>query len=254
MRPDPGVTAQTRLYAERAEQLARSLLAETALPPPAGRRALVALIGLPGSGKSHLGRLLAARLGAVVVASDQLRRRIFVAPSYGAGESAMVFAIAHAMARELLARDHAVIFDATNLRERDRRPLYEIAEQIGARLVLVRIYAPEAEIYARLGRRRLRGIAEDQHPDRPPLGPREAPTASAAPWLGIASARSAGKRSASGVGAGAPPDASDADERVYAAMRDRYEEPRRPYLVVDTTGDLAAAVERVAACVEDGCA
>lgn len=215
MRPDPGVTAQTRLYAERAEQLARSLLAETALPRPAGRRALVALIGLPGSGKSHLGRLLAARLGAVVVASDQLRRRIFVAPSYGAGESAMVFAIAHAMARELLARDHAVVFDATNLRERDRRPLYEIAEQIGARLVLVRIYAPEPEIYARLGRRRLRGVPEDQH---------------------------------------APPDASDADERVYAAMRDRYEEPRRPYLVVDTTGDLAAAVERVAACVEDGCA
>lgn len=195
-----GVTEQTRHYAARDAAVAASLLAEQPLPAPAGRPALVALMGLPGAGKSHLGRLLARRLGAVVVASDQLRRRLFVAPAYTPAETRMVFAVAHEMARQLLAAGHVVIFDATNLRERDRRPLYVLAAASGARLLLARVVAPEPEVYARLERRRARGMPED---------------------------------------------ASDADERVYEAMRERYEEPSRPYVIVDTTADLGAAVGRV---------
>lgn len=205
--PRLGVSEQTRLYARHVEEVARSLLEDGALPGPSGCRALVVLIGLPGSGKSHFARLLAARLGAVVVASDQLRRRLFVAPSYVREETRALFAVAHAMARRLLAEGHTVLFDATNLRELDRRPLYRLAEEAGASLVLVRVVAPEPEIYARLARRR----------------------------------------------SGGPDDASDADTRVYETMRERYEEPSRPSLAVDTSADLAAAADRVAAVVSSSC-
>lgn len=195
-----GVAEQTRLYAGRPHEIARSILAQSTLPPPT-RRVLVALMGLPGSGKSHFGRLVAERLGAFVVASDELRRRLFVAPSYMPGETRMVFAVAHAMVREVLTADRAVVFDATNLRERDRRPLYALADETAARLVLVRVTAPEPEIYRRLAERRAGGD---------------------------------------------PRDASEADERVYRLMRERYEEPSRPYVVVDSATDLAAALAAVA--------
>lgn len=159
--PRLGVTEQTAVVRRNVEEIARSFLAEDRLPEPSGCRALVVLMGLPGSGKSHFGRLLAARLGARVIASDALRRRLFVAPSYARAESQTVFALAHVMARALLADNHTVIFDATNLKERDRRPLYAVARDTGAALVLVRVTAPEQVILARLAGRFARESSAD---------------------------------------------------------------------------------------------
>src|SRR5438093_2449949 len=155
--PRTGVAEQTAFVRAHVEEIARSLLAEEALPLPAGTRALVVLIGLPASGKSHFGGLLARRIGGVVVATDQLRRRIFIAPSYAPTESRTIFALGHAVAQRLLSGGHAVVFDATNLRERDRRPLYRIATESGACLVLVRVVAPEEVVRGRPARRAARG-------------------------------------------------------------------------------------------------
>ncbi len=160
--PRLGVTEQTAFVRANVDAIAGAMLAEEPPPAAVGCRALVLLIGLPGSGKSHVARSLAAHLGAVVVASDALRRRLFVAPSYVRAESQTVFALAHAMARLLLAERHIVIFDATNLRERDRRPLYALASATAAGLVLVRVTAPEAVIRARLEGRLARISALDQ--------------------------------------------------------------------------------------------
>lgn len=162
--PRLGVTQQTAVIRHNVEAIARAFLAEEGPPVPSGCRALVALMGLPASGKSHFARLLAARLGAVIVASDLLRRRLFVAPSYARGETRTVFALAQAMARLLLLDGHTVIFDATNLRERDRRPLYALARAAGAGLVLVHVAAPEPVVRERLAirsRRESPGDASD---------------------------------------------------------------------------------------------
>ncbi len=157
-----GVAEQTRHYRERVEEVARSLLDETAQPSQRSpRAALVVLIGVPGSGKSHFGRLVAARLAATIVATDVLRRRLFVAPSYRPEETRVVFRVAHAMTRALLADAHAVVFDATNLRERDRRPLYRIADAAKVPLVLARVTASDETAYARLARRRSRAMPDD---------------------------------------------------------------------------------------------
>ncbi len=207
--PRRGVAQQTAFIRRNVVDVARQLLREPAPPTPAGRRALVVLIGLPGAGKSHVARLLAERLGAVTVSSDALRRRIFVAPAYDRAETRAVFALAHAMTRLLLEDAHTVILDATHLRERDRGPAYDLARDTSAALVLVHVTAPEHVIRARLADR---------------------------------------------AAGGSPLDLSEADARVFELMRERYEAPARPVLVLDSAGDLQAGIARVEAEVCRACA
>lgn len=125
-------------------------------PLPAGRRpVLVVLVGLPGSGKTRLARMVRERTGAVVLESDYLRRLLFGRPTYSQEESRTLFRAVHAAADRLLERGAAVILDATNLLEREREPLYAIAERRGARLVLVRLVAPRWLTHRRLRARQV---------------------------------------------------------------------------------------------------
>jgi len=55
--------------------------------------------------------------------------------------------------RWLLCEGVCVIFDATNLVEFQREMLYLLAERSGARLLIVRVVAPEKVIRERLARR-----------------------------------------------------------------------------------------------------
>ena len=196
--PRAGVREQTAVLRANVDGLADLIAKEAA--GHAERACLVVLVGLPASGKSHLARLLAERVRGVVVASDALRRRLFIAPSYEETESRAVFALVHEVARRLLARGCVVIVDATNLRERDRAPLYALARDASAPLVIVLVVASDGAIRERLAIRAARQSSAD---------------------------------------------ASDADLAVYEMMRGRYEEPSRAYLTVDTSGDLAAAIDRV---------
>ena len=104
--------------------------AMAALAPAPPR--LVAVGGLPGTGKSTLARALAPLLGAapgaLVLRSDEIRkRRAGVAPeqrlpaeSYTAEASAAVFAELGAQARVALAAGQAVVADAAFLRAEER--------------------------------------------------------------------------------------------------------------------------------------
>ena len=100
------------------------------------------MIGPPGSGKSFLARLLAARLGAILLQSDALRRQMFRPPRYTPAEHAAVYAEAHRRLGRYLRRGERVVFDATNLNEGKRRLVYRLADQAGAGLLLLLTYAP----------------------------------------------------------------------------------------------------------------
>jgi predicted kinase len=163
----PSATArQTRDYAQRAAEIADQLRAEIATIPasPHGRPVLVVIMGLPGVGKSHVARLLAARLGAAHVASDELRSRLFIAASYADEENRAVFAVAGALLDTLLAAGHRVVLDATNLRVRNRERALSIARQRSSPVVFVYVDAPDAEVRARLAARRA-ARASDDHSD-----------------------------------------------------------------------------------------
>ena len=117
--------------------------------------ALIMLIGRPGSGKSYLGRLIAARLGLPIIQTDLIRKRLFPEPRYTGPESGAVYDEAHRRLRLGLRAGQSLIFDATNLSERQRRNVYQIADQARAGLVLVLAVAPTEVIHRRLDGRQV---------------------------------------------------------------------------------------------------
>ena len=123
------------------------------LPQPEAQPALIVVSGLPGTGKSYFCRQLAERLPYPVLESDAMRKQLFTVPQYSAGESAYLFRTIHRLIEELLKKGIPVILDATNLSERHRERLYNIAENLNARLILVRIKAPPEVVQKRLKNR-----------------------------------------------------------------------------------------------------
>lgn len=159
------VKAQTRVYAERADDLVAQLRQELGAPAtPAGRAALVVLMGYPGVGKSHCARLLAARLGGAHVASDQVRSRLFIAPTYADAENATIFKLVDALVEGMLREGHRVIVDATNLLARYRAASVGAAQRAGAPIMFVQVVADEAAIRGRLAQRRT-ARSTDDHSD-----------------------------------------------------------------------------------------
>ena len=122
------------------------------------------LMGLPGVGKSHCGRVLAERLGAAHVATDHLRSRLFIAATYADDENAAVFGIAEALVDELLGEGHVVVLDATHLVARNRAPAESVARARGARIHHVLVTADESVVRARLDER-ARDRAAHDHSD-----------------------------------------------------------------------------------------
>ena len=115
---------------------------------------LILMVGVPGSGKSFLARILAGELGAEIVQTDAVRKELFPRPRYTPAEMRSVYAVSHRRVSAGLAAGRRVIFDATNLRERSRTALYRIAERSAAGLVVIVAYAPESVIRSRLAERR----------------------------------------------------------------------------------------------------
>jgi len=124
------------------------------LPEPVVKPNFVAVSGLPGTGKSYFCTKLAERLPFVILESDALRKKLFPAPSYSPGESARLFQVLHLIIERLLKKGISLILDATNLSERYRERLYNIADHLEAKLILVRVEAPPEVVYERLKTRR----------------------------------------------------------------------------------------------------
>jgi fatty acid kinase fatty acid binding subunit len=133
-----------------------------AQPDPVERPPFLVLSGLPGSGKSHLAREIVRRHRFAVIESDALRRALVKRPSYSQQESARLFAACHALLEDLLSRRIPCLFDATNLKEAHRRPLYDIADRTGARLLIVEVRAGDDVINERLERRMRAENPEDR--------------------------------------------------------------------------------------------
>ena len=177
------------------------------LPTPSGHPALILLVGLPGSGKSHFCReLVQIAPSLVVLESDALREILFSNPNHGGSENARLFPALHRLLERLLRIGHQVVVDATNLRRRNRRMLYDIAERVGAPLLIIETIAPEYVIHERLAQRVANLESGRQTDDR-----------------------------------------STADIGVYTRMQQGAQPIRRAHITVDTSQDIAPVIQRIAA-------
>jgi predicted kinase len=107
------------------------------------------LLGAQGAGKSTWAQAHAGRLGAALLASDEVRNDL---ERRGAGDPAdgdQVFAIVEAELDRLLAEGRDVLVDATHARRKWRRDEIAIARRRGARVVGVWFDASLAECLAR---------------------------------------------------------------------------------------------------------
>ncbi len=120
------------------------------LPEPVVVPTLIVVSGLPGTGKSYFCSELAERLPFLILESDALRKTLFSSPSHSRQESSRLFQVSHLLIQKLLERGIPVILDATNLAEGHRERLYNIAERLGVKLILVRVEAPPEVVRERL--------------------------------------------------------------------------------------------------------
>jgi len=120
------------------------------LPDPVVKPAFIVVSGLPGTGKSYFGSKLAERLPFIILESDALRKTLFSSPTYSSPESSRLFQAIHHLIEALLRRGIPLILDATNLSEQYRERLYNIADRLKVKLILVRVEAPPDVVYERL--------------------------------------------------------------------------------------------------------
>ena len=119
---------------------------------------LVAMCGLPGTGKSHFAARLAERAPFLILETDRLRKVLVERPKYTTGEHRRVFNSCYYLIDHYLINGYSVIFDATNLNEEFRAYLYDISQSTGAPLALVHATAPQNTV-----RRRLKDRKADRH-------------------------------------------------------------------------------------------
>jgi len=176
---------------------------------------LINMAGLSGTGKSFLANALAARLGAVVISSDVVRKRLVgVEPTerhiepwargiYAPERTERTYEAMLEEAEPHLERGRPVILDATFLLRRHRQAARDLARRRGVRYLAVECLAEESVARERLARR-----TED-------------------PWT-----------------------ASDGRWEVFAAQRERFEPltevPKGELLRVDTAQPLGEQLDIIA--------
>ena len=138
------------VYTELVSDVERLSESLGELPEPMIEPAFIAVSGLPGTGKSYFCRKLIERIPLVILESDALRKVLFLSPNYSLQESSRLFRACNLLIERLLRKGISLILDATNVAERHRERLYNIADRLDVKLILVRVEAPPQVVYERL--------------------------------------------------------------------------------------------------------
>ena len=119
---------------------------------------LLAVGGLSGSGKSYSSRRLAADLQAVILRSDEVRKRLWgIHPlqalpqeAYGPGQSERVYGTLLKEAELILRAGQSVVLDAVFLRPEEREAAQGLAAKLGLSFQGYWMEAPQAVLRARI--------------------------------------------------------------------------------------------------------
>lgn len=109
---------------------------------------LIALTGLPGTGKTTIARLLAERLGAVHLRIDTIERAL-VASASVPDVGATGYLVAYGVAADNLSRGLSVIADCVNPVAASRRQWARVAVEAGHGCMMVHIVCSDAAEHQR---------------------------------------------------------------------------------------------------------
>lgn len=171
---DPGVGAPDKAKARQTARKYFKLSHRYALGL-AARPKLVAVMGLPGVGKTFVARELAERIDAFHLLSDSIRKQLLGIPvsehrvaSYGQGIykgniSKKTYDEMMRRAQALLSAGYSVIIDATFLHENERDRARKMASRAGVPILFVFADCPERVVESRLRRRAGQHSLSDAH-------------------------------------------------------------------------------------------
>jgi predicted kinase len=119
---------------------------------------LIIMSGVPLSGKTTLAKAIVsgAQQSAILVENDAVRKSVARAmgnssPRFTAKESTMTYNVSYELIRLGLAHGCHVVFDATNLNDRDREGAYAAARELGSSAVVVFVDAGRRTLESRYG-------------------------------------------------------------------------------------------------------
>lgn len=124
---------------------------------------LIAMAGLPGSGKSALAARLATALPAVILNKDTVREAVFPPPEteYKSAQDDFVLSLMYQAAGWLLRKGRTVIIDGRTFTHLNQQAaLKAAAGQARVELRIIYCYAPDEIVRARLEK----DVAADEHP------------------------------------------------------------------------------------------
>ena len=99
---------------------------------------LVAMAGLPGTGKSTIGQVLASRLGLPVIPVDAIETAILQAGIDSDQPTGLAaYLVAETMAEQVLLSGHSVVVDAVNAVEPARLQWRDLAERCDVKLRVI---------------------------------------------------------------------------------------------------------------------
>jgi adenylylsulfate kinase len=114
---------------------------------------IVAMAGLPGTGKSAIAARLAERLNGVVLSKDEFRARLFQKIDYSREQDDAAMQAVYAAARELVATGQPVIIDGrTFSRSHQIADLFAAAEALSERPLIIECICDQAIVRQRLDR------------------------------------------------------------------------------------------------------
>jgi len=118
---------------------------------------LIAMAGLPGTGKSTLAARLASKLGGVILSKDVVRAALFPPPvlDYSAAQDDVAMSAVFAAARQLLRTDpnRVVILDGRTFRlKRQVADLLALGEELGQQPVVIECVCDAAAARERIDR------------------------------------------------------------------------------------------------------
>lgn len=90
------------------------------------------LVGLPGSGKTTLAKLIQKETGAIRISSDDFRLLLFPEPTFTQEEHDNLYALIDHNVEHLLQSGHSVVYDANLNRRVHRDEKYAMAERLNA--------------------------------------------------------------------------------------------------------------------------